>query len=472
MSPIPEDLSQTLNTHGQQHLLKWWNDLTDQQQSKLLQQIKATDFSLIQSVWSASQQSNDAASSTSDRIQSARPPQQVVHQPENPSQQAVWDQARKIGEDLLTQGKVAVVTVAGGQGSRLGFDHPKGMFPIGPISERSLFQIFAEQIAAIIKTYGGSVPWLIMTSAATHDATVDYFHECRFLGLEESTVSFFQQGSLPAVDADTGQILMADKASMCLSPDGHGGLVPALRSSGLLDQLNQSGVEYLFYHQVDNPTVIMCDPALIGLHHQHESELTTKVAKKHSPSERMGVLVDVNGQLQVIEYSELTEEQAAQQDETGQWIFWAGNTAIHVFSRSFLERLTTEGCQLELHVAHKKVAHIDADGQLVEPETPNANKFERFIFDALPLAHNALVVEADRSREFNPVKNATGADSPDTARAALSRIGREWLQASGQSVDEAQAVEISPLAALDADQLAGRLADGTISVSDLVRPAS
>lgn len=243
----------------------------------------------------------------------------------------------------------------------------------------------------------------------------------------------------------------------------------ALRTSGLLEEMKTAGIEHLFYHQVDNPTVIMCDPVLIGLHHEHESELTTNVVKKNSPTERMGVLVDVDGRTEIIEYSELTEEQASSTDESGQWIFWAGNTAIHVVRLSFFDRLTSDGCQLELHLAHKKMAHLDDNGNQIDPQEPNAYKFERFIFDALPLAKNALVVEGDREREFHPVKNATGSDSPETSRAALNKIARSWLAEAGEDVAADQSVEVSPLIALDASDLKQAIQSGRVCVADIVK---
>ena len=291
-----------------------------------------------------------------------------------------------------------------------------------------------------------------------------------YFGLDHDTVHLFQQGSLPALDAATGRILMTSRSELALSPDGHGGLVAAMANSGLLDLLAQHNIRHLFYHQVDNPTAILCDPALIGFHTQQRSQLTTNVVRKASPAERMGVLVDINGRTEIVEYSELTPEQAARCDDNGNWIFWAGNTAIHVFDREFLEQLAEDGGKLPLHVARKNVAFIDDRGETIKPDDParpNAMKLERFIFDALPIAERTLIVEGNRAREFNPVKNRDGADSPATSRAALSRIGREWLTAAGHTVAEDQSVEISPLQALDADELAQKLTSGALQPADL-----
>ena len=463
-------INQRLSAYGQEHLLRWWDELSNEAQQSLSQQISSIDFDTIQAIWQQHQNANSVANSNDavDRVAVAESPQSVVRQPASNEDHAEWNRYREIGEDLLSTGKIGVITVAGGQGTRLGFDQPKGMFPIGPVSQRTLFQVFAEQIQARRNRHSAAIPWLIMTSAATHDSTIEFFQKNKYFGLGEGTVSFFQQGNMPAVDATSGKVLMADKSSICLSPDGHGGLVTALDSSGLLKELNVAGVEHLFYHQVDNPTVIICDPALLGVHHDRASDITTNVVRKRSPTERMGVLVDVNNCVEIIEYSELNEEQASRKDTNGDFVFWAGNTAIHVFSREFLSTLASGDGGLELHIAHKAVPHIDKNATCVQPSEPNANKFERFIFDALPLSDSALIVEGDRNREFNPVKNADGDDSPATSKAAISRIGREWLALANCHVDDAKSVEISPLVALDAEELSEKLRTGDVSAEDLI----
>lgn len=471
MNTVPSPLQQRLAQFSQLHTLQFWNQLNSAEQHQLLEQLTAADLKLLQEIWKSSKSPDPSTDNAAERISSAKAPGMVIRQPASAEDQAAWKAAAAAGESRLQAGKVAIVTVAGGQGTRLGFDHPKGMFPIGPVSDRTLFQIFAEQILARRKRHRASIPWFIMTSDATHDETVAFFQANNFFTMPEDSVAFFKQGSLPALDAATGNILLSSPSSLSLSPDGHGGLIMALKNAGLLDRMQREGVEHVFYHQVDNPTVIMADPALIGFHAQQKSLLTTNVVCKSSPTERMGVLVDVNGHTEIIEYSELTPEQAASCDDSGQWIFWAGNTAIHVFERAFLQQLAEEGCRLPLHVARKNVAFIDSSGQLVQPTdaaNPNAIKLERFIFDALPLAERTLIVEGNREREFNPVKNKSGADSADTARAALNRIGREWLAAAGQPVSASQPVEISPLQALDADQLQSKLADRTLKLADLI----
>ena len=467
MPAVSPDIKQLLTDYDQLHLIAAAESLTEDQVKDLEDQIRAIDFDQI----TAARESSDSSAGDDavPRADNAVAPATVVRPPVSDEERLQRQKDIATGNRLLADGAVAVITVAGGQGTRLGFDRPKGMFPIGPVSNMSLFQIFAEQIAARRERHGGSLPWLVMTSDATHQETQDYFSDNSYFGLDPQTVHFFKQGSMPAVHAESGQILMNGSSSICRSPDGHGGMVTALDSSGLLQQLADAGVKHFFYHQVDNPTVIICDPALIGVHDRIQSDLTTNVVRKVDPMERMGVLVDIDGETQIIEYSELTEQQAHRQDDAGNWVFWAGNTAIHVFSLTFLQSLVADGCQLELHVAHKKVPHVGADGEPVDPSEPNAHKFERFIFDALPLAQKTLIVEGDRDREFNPVKNATGSDSPETSQAAISHIGREWLQQSGINVSEDQVVEVSPATALDADELKQKLEAGSVTVAQLTK---
>ena len=470
MTIVDEKTLELLNSCGQQHLLEILPDLSDAQAAALLQAVRSADLPALLQAWQlAAADAEDSGDKV--RAERAAAPNNVVRQPGNDAEAAAWQEAEQVGANAISNGLAAVITVAGGQGTRLGFDLPKGMFPIGPASSRTLFQIFAEQILARRRRHNAQIPWLIMTSAATHQPTVEFFAAEKHFGLDPQSIHFFQQGSLPALDAASGQILFTSRGTPALSPDGHGGLLRALRQSGLLQQLADAGIRHLYYHQVDNPTVVVADPALIGFHQQQRSQLTTMVVSKTSPEERMGVLADLDGRTEIIEYSELTAEQAARTDAAGDWIFWAGNIAVHVFCLEFLQQLTAGDRDLPLHAARKKVPCVDRHGNPLPCEIdgqPNAVKLERFIFDALPAAERTLIVEGDRERQFNPVKNATGSDSAETSRQALSRIAREWLMLAGCSVDESDLVEISPLQALDAGELSARVAAGEVHPEDLI----
>jgi UDP-N-acetylglucosamine/UDP-N-acetylgalactosamine diphosphorylase len=463
MNDLLEKLKSKLEAHGQTHVLRWWGDLSTEQRQRLARQIDSLDLPRIAALW-ASRQNAGQHSQTEDLTEVARrakPPQSIVRLPRTPNAKQDWNRAARIGEELLKAGRVGALLVAGGQGTRLGFDKPKGEFPIGPVSQSTLFQILAEQVLARSRRAGKPIPYFIMTSDATHDETVAFFTKHNYFGLPAGDVFFFEQGNMPAVDAATGKLLMADQASLSTSPDGHGGMLAALAKAGLLDEMKRRGIDFLHYHQVDNPTAIVCDPVCLGFHAEREAEMSIKVVAKRSAGERMGVAVDVDGRTQIIEYSDLPVDVAAQTDERGELLLWAGSTATHVFSRSFLDRVAHSETALPFHIAHKKVPYCDEQGAHVAPERENAYKFERFIFDALPAARRSLVMETDRGREFNPVKNATGDDSPQTARDALLRLHRGWLNSIGAMIDDQTLVEISPLFALDAEELRAKVTHWT-----------
>lgn len=447
-----------LRAHGQEHLLRWWDELDESQRARLVADIEAVDFDRLAELQqgSAGEHVDPAA---------AVAPAGLVTTPGTDAERAERDRAKAVGEELLAAGKVAAVLVAGGQGTRLGYDAPKGTFPVGPLTGASLYEGFAKQLLARSKRAGASIPYLVMTSDATHDDTEAFFREHEWFGLNEDDVHFFRQGTMPACDAESGKLLLAEKQRLATSPDGHGGVLVALERTGLLELCRERGIERLFYHQVDNPLCRVCDPVFLGLHVLRESEMSTKVVPKRTPEEKMGVVVDVDGRTRIIEYSDLPDDVARRRNEAGELDVRAGNIAVHAFDVAFVERLVrgdlaTTG--LPFHTAHKKVPFVNENGERIEPESPNAHKFERFVFDALPHAKNALVLEIDRRDEFAPVKNAFGTDSPATSLLAATARGRDWLVAAGAKVPDNVPVEIDPLFALDAADVAEKVEKGTV----------
>jgi UDP-N-acetylglucosamine/UDP-N-acetylgalactosamine diphosphorylase len=306
-----------------------------------------------------------------------------------------------------------------------------------------------------------------MPSPATHDETVAFFKENRYFGLPEGEVFFFQQGTMPALDMATGRLLMEARGRLFTSPNGHGGTLRALADTGLLQRLGARGIRHVFYFQVDNPVVQIADPAFLGHHIAERAEVSSKVIPKEGPTDKLGNLVLIDGRCGMIEYSDLPEDLARQTDERGELRFRAGNPAIHIFDIDFLRRVTTGTEAMPFHVARKKVPCLDEKGNEVEPAKENALKFEMFIFDALPRADRWTVVETSRRDEFQPLKNATGPDSPATVRQALSNLAADWLERAGAVVprsatgDAAVPLEVSPLHALDAEELARKVARGT-----------
>ncbi|HLL91130.1 MAG TPA: UDPGP type 1 family protein [Tepidisphaeraceae bacterium] len=394
-----------------------------------------------------------------------KPVQAYPYRPDAQRRQLYAD-ARKRGEELLRAGKVACFLVAGGQGTRLGYDGPKGEFPVTPIRNKPLFQVFAEGILAASRDYGRPVPWYVMTSETNDAATRAFFQKHNHFGLDPRNVTFFVQGMMPAFGMD-GRMLLESKDSLALSADGHGGSLRALKRTGALDDMAKRGVEHLSYFQVDNALVHVVDPLFVGLHDLTGSEMSSKGLPKANALEKVGNFVVGDGKLQVIEYSDLPESLAVQTNPDGGLKFNVGSIGIHALRVGFIEQLNAGG-QLKLpwHRAEKKVPHVDEQGRELKPDKPNAVKLEQFVFDAIPLAKNAIVYMTERAEEFSPVKNAEGVDSPATSRRDQVRRAARWLREAGVDVPEqngepAATLEISPLLARNAEQLQARNLSGT-----------
>ncbi|MCH2125288.1 MAG: UDPGP type 1 family protein [Pirellulaceae bacterium] len=449
-----EHLTALLESFNQKHLLQFWDDLTTESRLQLTNQIQAIDWDNLRLAKTAVDDSVKALA-----MKAVAPPAIRL---DGSGANIPPTEARALGETALSQGKIGLILVAGGQGSRLGFDHPKGMFPIGPISNASLFQILTERLLAVGTRYGAAIPLYIMTSPVTHKETVDFFTAHNRFGLAPENLTFFCQGTMPARAAQSGKLLMKSKDSLCLSPDGHGGMLPAMDRNGILINAEERNLDHLFYCQVDNPLVQICDPLLVGYHLHAQSELTTQVVSKTGPLEKVGNVVLLDGHLRIIEYSDLPREAAIGRTANGELKLWAGNMGVHIFSRKFLQRMVQDPATLPFHLAKKKVAHIDPSGNWVEPSQPNAIKYERFIFDLLPFAHNAIVVEGRKSECFAPVKNTAGspADTPQTAQAAIVALHKQWLREADAHVEDGILVEVSPLWALDANQVAQKIEPG------------
>lgn len=454
---VKQQIEKRLKEHGQSHLLRFWDELTESEQATLIGQIEKIDFDLIKSL--SSEQAE--AEQWGQLAAKANVPTAITL--ENFADESTYTNAYNTGRAALEAGKVGMILVAGGQGSRLGFDHPKGMFPIGPISNRTLYQVHFEQVIARSRQFGVTIPLYVMTSPPTHDETTAFLTENNFFGIDPADVKIFCQGVMPAVDQH-GKLLLEDKGKIFVSPDGHGGTLGALVRSGCIDHATDRGVEHLFYGQVDNPLVQICNPALVGFHLNSGSEMTSQVVRKNDPFQKVGNVVESDGKVQIIEYSDLPEEYARQTNEDGSLKFWAGSIAVHIFSVDFMKRSSDQAETLPFHRANKKVPFIDESGQRVAPETPNAIKFERFIFDLLPFAKNAIVCEVDPSDGFCAVKNAPPASSetPQHVKDAISDLHTRWLTNAGVVVEPGVTVEINPLFAPDEESLKGKIEPGMV----------
>ncbi len=453
-----ENIKKLLNKHNQSHLLAFWEQLNSAQRQNLLAQIGQLDFSKIDDwvVYFVKKSSSSALPADFAPASSYGPI------PADPDQRRKYARARELSKELISAGKVAAFVVAGGQGTRLGFDGPKGNFPISPVKNKTLFQIFAEIVAAVSEKYLTVCPWYIMTSSLNHIETREIFRSNSYYGLDEENVFIFQQGTLPNFGFD-GKILLADKDTIACSPDGHGGSLKALFQSGALEDMKRRGVEFLSYWQVDNPLINIFDPLFIGLHALDAAEMSSKALRKIKPKEEVGNFCLVDGKVTVIEYSDLPDGLAHKRNPDGSLVFGLGSIGIHIINRSFVEKLNAEDFTLPLHRAVKKISHIDQQGKLVEPAEPNGIKLESFVFDALPLASKSIILQTLRSEEFSPVKNAAGVNSAETARQMMVARAADWLESAGVAVprkDDGSVdclIEIAPSFALKKDDIKAKL---------------
>ena len=450
-----ENEKKMLNNHHQGHLLAFWAKLDKGQRQDLLAQIQRLDLDKID-IWVKKFIVNPVYDAIGvDYI----PALSYNPVPVGPQQQRKYAEAVKLGKEMISAGKVAAFVVAGGQGTRLGFDGPKGNFPISPIKKKTLFRIFADSIAAASQKYHADCPWYVMTSPLNYGQTTEIFRSKNYYGLGEKNVFIIQQGTMPNFSSD-GKILLADKANIACSPDGHGGSLRALYESGALDDMKSRGVEFLSYWQVDNPLINIFDPLFIGLHVLDQAEMSSKALIKTGPKEKVGNFCLVDGRVTVIEYSDLPDELAEKRNPDGSLVFQLGSIGIHIINRAFVEKLNGDDFSLPLHKAVKKIPHIDEDGNAVESDSI---KLESFVFDALPLASKSVILQTIRSEEFAPTKNATGVDSAETTRKMMAARAAGWLESAGITIPRKPGgsvdcvLEIAPSFALEKEDLKEKL---------------
>ena len=452
---MSNSLIEEFRAAGQAQVFAFYNQLNDACKAQLIEQAREIDLAELAQL----NRTLVAGENGADFDYSTLTPAPFELLPSHGGDAGQWEKARKTGEDALRAGRVAAFTVAGGQGTRLGFDGPKGTFPVTPIQHHTLFQVFAEKLLAAGARYGKPLHWFIMTSEQNHTQTEAFFRQHQFFGLSKDHVHLFQQGRMPAVDHQ-GKILLSAPDEIALSANGHGGSLRALDRSGSLDLMERAGIDVISYFQVDNPLVHVIDAAFIGFHVQAQSEMSSRALPKAYAGEKVGHFCLDGERLTVVEYSDLPAEMQEQRDENGNLRFVAGSIAIHLLDREFVRHMASGEGQLPFHRADKKIATIDENGQEIKPDQPNGIKFELFVFDALPFARNPVVIETSRESEFSPVKNAEGVDSPQSCRDDQIRQWARWANAAGANVavDEsglpAFAFEVSPLFATDEESFA------------------
>lgn len=448
----------TLAKRGQSHALRWWEELDRPQRKLLLDDLESIPWDLLDGLI----ETHVRQAPSGDAACSELTPPNVHRRPPGHDLPPLYQEATTRGRELLAAGRVAAFTVAGGQGTRLGFDGPKGALSVTPVGDRTLFEIFAETVKAARLRYDTPIPWYIMTSPANHEQTVEFLSAHGFFGLPERDVILFSQGMLPALDKQ-GKLLLAEKHRLALAPDGHGGTLKALVRSGALADMRSRGVTIISYFQVDNPLVKPFDPLFIGLHEITSSEMSDKVASKADDLEKVGNVCLQDGKTVVIEYSDFPRELAHAKDADGRRLFDAGNLAIHLIDVDFVDRIVGRSFQLPFRRAEKTVPCVDENGSHISPKTANAVKLETFIFDALPLANNPLLLEVDRAEEFSPVKQPAGVDSLQSAKRDQVLRACRWLEAAGVAIPRNEegrpdlTIAIAPSFALDAEDVSDKV---------------
>lgn len=456
--------------HGQEQLLKYWPELSENEREQLKNEIHQLDLAQANDIFKRSLEASTVIQQMSD--EDLKPiPQTHYESVPSMSKEKIGEYER-IGFDEISNGKVGVLVLAGGQATRLGFGHPKGMYNVGLPSQKTLFQIQAERIlrlqemSAEVTGKEGKITWYIMTSEHTMAPTAEFFKDHSFFGLNEDDILFFEQGRLPCFDFH-GKIFLDEKHHLASAPDGNGGLYRALKTQGVLDDIARRGVAHLHVHSVDNILIKMSDPVFIGYCKSKSADCAAKVVQKSSPMEAVGVVCRVNGHYKVVEYSELTEEAAQKRNPDGRLTFSAGNICNHYFSAEFLTKICSYESKLKLHMAKKKIPYVDDNGVKQKPTEPNGIKIEKFIFDVFEYAENFLCLEVARDVEFSAIKNADSVkkDCPSTAKEDLLRLHRKYIREAGGVIADNIDVEISPLLSYSGENIEDLVTNEVFTIS-------
>ncbi|KAI9027483.1 nucleotide-diphospho-sugar transferase [Phycomyces nitens] len=426
---------------GQDHVFAFYDQLSQEDQASLISQLATIDVDRLNVIYNKAIEAAEAA----DEDASLEPLSGQVFESvlnSSPEKLQEWE---TIGLTQIAQGKVAVILMAGGQGTRLGSSAPKGCYDINLPSHKPLFQLQAERILRlqeISRQYKKPtdaepiIPWYIMTSGPTHGPTYDFFKKNSFFGLKEHNVIFFEQGVLPCLTMD-GKIILEDKAKVAMAPDGNGGIYAAVQNKGVIASLKERGILYTHCYCVDNCLARVADPVFIGYSVSKGTDCGVKVVGKKDPEEPVGVVCVRNGKYGVVEYSEISKELSERRHEDGSLQFGAANIANHFFSTAFLERVPTFSAELEYHIAKKKIKFVDLEtGEQITPKTNSGMKLECFVFDVFPFAHSLSVLEVDRKDDFSPLKNApgSGSDCPETSRRDIVSQHVRFIEAAGGKV--------------------------------------
>ena len=401
-----EEAKKKVQQYGQEHVLKYYAKLPDEQRNTLIEQIDRTDFTVI-----------GQAAETGKRGTIA--PIKAMTIPEIDMGRERFE---RIGMEAVKAGKLGAVLLAGGMGTRLGSDAPKGMYDIGISKPVYIFQRLIENLMKVVEKAGNYIQLFVMTSEKNHDATVGFFKEHDYFGYDKDYIAFFKQDMAPAADFD-GKVYMEAKDSIATSPNGNGGWFLSMKKSGLLELVEKRGIEWLNVFAVDNVLQSIADPVFAGAVLEGGYSVGSKVIRKVNPQEKVGVMCTEDGRPSIVEYIELTEDMLTQRDENGEYAYNFGVILNYLFKVDKLVNLLER--KLPYHKSAKKIPYINEAGELVKPEEPNGYKYEQFILDMIQMLDSCLPFEVVRGKEFAPIKNKTGVDSVESARELLRKNGIE-----------------------------------------------
>ena len=400
-----EEAKNLLEKYGQTHILKSYERLNEEGKEKLLEQVARIDFDKMSTLYENSKKTPEISNSVIEPIE---------YKDSAKLSEEIKNEYIKLGEEAIRNGKLAVVTMAGGQGTRLGHNGPKGTYDIGLDSHKSIFEIQNDILKEAKEKYGYTIPWYLMTSKENNNDTVNFFEKNNHFGYpKEASNYFFKQGELPMLDED-GKLILDENGLIKEAADGHGGVFEAMARNGVLADMKKRGIEWIFIAAVDNVLVQMADPLFIGFAIKEGYTIASKTIPKSGPEERVGVFCKKDGKPYVIEYTEISEEFAHMRDAEGELVYGEGHVLLNLFHISALEEI--EKYKLPYHTAHKKCAYMNENGEFITPEKPNAYKYETFLFDAFSRMPTIGLLRGKRENDFSPVKNAEGTDSPETAR--------------------------------------------------------
>lgn len=400
-----EDIIQLLKMYNQDHIIKLLGRLDEEQKVALIEQINEIDFNQIMELYENTKKDLEIKENKIESIKYLDKDKLTKNEKER------FDE---LGEKVIVSGKYAVVTMAGGQGTRLGHTGPKGTFKLDVYGKgKYLFEILAENLKEANKKYNTIIPWYIMTSKENNDATQEFLERNNYFGYDKNNVMLFEQGELPLVDIN-GKMLIGKDLKIKEASDGNGGVFSSLRLTGMLADMKERGISWIFIGGVDNAILKMADVTLLGMAIDKNVQIASKSVVKANPHERVGVFCKMNGHPKVIEYSELPEKMAEEVDNDGELKYGESHIMCNLFTIDAIEKISKE--PLIYHSAFKKNSYVDEEGKEVIPDEPNSYKFEAFIFDSFELFDDIAILRGKREDDFAPVKNKEGVDSPKTAK--------------------------------------------------------